>query len=381
MSHYSAVMVRSNGTVWAWGYHQEGLGNGTTQSPVPVQVSGFGGVGALTGAISVSTNSSHTLALLSDGTVAAWGNNTYGALGDGTWGDPKNGVRINQPYPVHVKGADGTGYLSNVVAVAAGAAFSVALTADGRVYTWGYGWDGQLGIGVYGAYWYGPVKTLPTLVTLQGGAPLPPITAISAGPRHVLALASDGSVYAWGGNTWGTNPAATGCGASSAFPCRVLGVGGDGYLAGVAAVSAGANLSVALKADGSVVTWGENAYGQLGIGSTSPTYSLYPVSVVGLPAGGVTDLAAERFSVVARTHAGQVFVWGDLSWGSSIPTPSQIAAFDGLAAVFGGPEGRGGFALSGDGDLYGFGANNYGVTGISGPSVVYAPVTGISRLP
>jgi alpha-tubulin suppressor-like RCC1 family protein len=72
--------LKSDGTVWAWGYNYYGqLGDGTTtQSSTPVSNPGF------SGASMVAAGYSHTIALKSDGTVWAWGINNYGQLGNGT---------------------------------------------------------------------------------------------------------------------------------------------------------------------------------------------------------------------------------------------------------------------------------------------------------
>src|SRR6185436_7579276 len=75
---YHSLALKSDGTVWAWGYNYYGtLGDGTTTTrSTPVQVSG------LTGVIAVSAGTLHSLALKSDGTVWAWGYNGFGELGD-----------------------------------------------------------------------------------------------------------------------------------------------------------------------------------------------------------------------------------------------------------------------------------------------------------
>ena len=77
---FHTVALKSDGTVWAWGYNDEGqLGDGiTTGRTTPVQVSSLSGVTA------IAAGYRHTVALKSDGTVWAWGYNEYGQLGDGT---------------------------------------------------------------------------------------------------------------------------------------------------------------------------------------------------------------------------------------------------------------------------------------------------------
>src|SRR6266481_9388501 len=129
--------ARGQGTVWAWGLNGSGqLGNGTfTNSNTPAQVSGLSGVTAIAG------GAEHSLALKSDGTVWAWGNNALGQLGNGTFTDSNT--------PVQVLGPGGLGYLTGVMAIAAGALDTLALKSDGTVWAWGYNADGELGNGTY----------------------------------------------------------------------------------------------------------------------------------------------------------------------------------------------------------------------------------------
>ncbi|MGC9030112.1 MAG: RCC1 domain-containing protein [Desulfomonilaceae bacterium] len=133
-----ALALKSDGTVWAWGYNGAGqLGDGTTTyRATPVQVSGLNDVIAIAAGGGIAdglTFPGHSLALKSDGTVWAWGYNGYGQLGDGT--------TTNRLTPVQVSG------LTNVVAIAAGGLHSLAKKSDGTVWAWGYNGYGQLGDG------------------------------------------------------------------------------------------------------------------------------------------------------------------------------------------------------------------------------------------
>ncbi|MHB9095089.1 MAG: RCC1 domain-containing protein, partial [Eubacteriales bacterium] len=133
--YYHTVAVKSDRTVWAWGdnrYGQLGIGD-LVNRPTPMQVKGRDGSGYLTGITAVATGEMHTLALKSDGTVWAWGDNGYGQLGYVT----ANGAANDSYTPVPVQGPDGTGYLTDIIAVAAGSAHSIALKSDGTVWTWG----------------------------------------------------------------------------------------------------------------------------------------------------------------------------------------------------------------------------------------------------
>ena len=126
---WSGLALKSNGTVWAWGYNPYGgLGDGTiTDRHTPVQVSGLSGV------VSVAGEGYSGLALKSDGTVWAWGDNFHGALGDGT--------TMERHTPVQVSGLCG-------VASVAGEIYSgLALKSDGTVWAWGDNTFGGAGDG------------------------------------------------------------------------------------------------------------------------------------------------------------------------------------------------------------------------------------------
>ncbi|MBI5299281.1 MAG: RCC1 repeat-containing protein, partial [Deltaproteobacteria bacterium] len=172
-----SLALKSNGTVWAWGYNGSGqLGDGTTtERDTPVQVSGLSGVTA------IASGNGHGLALKSDGTVWTWGYNTYGQLGDGT--------TTERHTPVQVLGS-----LSGVTAIAGGFSnnHSLALKSDGTVWAWGANDFGQLGDGTT------TERHTPVQVSDLSG-----VTAIAGGSVHSLALKSDGTVWAWGYNSNG----------------------------------------------------------------------------------------------------------------------------------------------------------------------------------
>jgi hypothetical protein len=132
-----SVVLCSDGTVAAWGRNANGeLGNNsTTQSAVPVAVASTGVLLGKT-VVAVAAGDGYSLALCSDGTVAAWGYNVYGQLG--------NNRTIESNAPVAVTG---TGVLASktVVAVAAGYGHSLAPCSDGTVAAWGNNGEGELG--------------------------------------------------------------------------------------------------------------------------------------------------------------------------------------------------------------------------------------------
>jgi alpha-tubulin suppressor-like RCC1 family protein len=126
-----ALALKSDGTVWAWGYNQFGqVGNATnTISLVPTQVINLNNIIALP----KISGYGHSLALKSDSTVWSWGYNLNGQLGNGTNTDTNIAVQVNN--------------LSGVIAITCGDNHSLALKADGTIWAWGYNASGQLGDG------------------------------------------------------------------------------------------------------------------------------------------------------------------------------------------------------------------------------------------
>jgi len=295
---YYTVALKTDGTVWAWGKNNRGqLGDGTTDERyTPVPVLGLGGVGFLTGvkAVAASNGDGHTLALRSDGTVWAWGVNYYGELGDGT-------SNLSST-PVAVKGADGQGYLTDVIAIAAGEEFSLALRSDGTVYAWGKNVSGQLGNGT--SDW--DDHTLPIQVKNYAGTDfLTGITAIDAGEGFCLALDSSEHAWSWGDNYYGQ----LGDGTTTTRYLPVQVKDGSEYLTGVSGVAAGSNHSIAIVDNGTATStwaWGYNYYGQLGNSSTSTSST--PVQIIGI--GPVFLLAGGYDHSLALKDDNSIWAWG-----------------------------------------------------------------------
>jgi alpha-tubulin suppressor-like RCC1 family protein len=300
---YHTVALMSDGTLWAWGY-QGRLGDNTTTANalLPVRVKNPSGTGTLSGIVSVSAGETHTLALKDDKTVLAWGDNGDGQIGDNTSG-------TGRFLPVPVKDPAGTGLLSSIVALSAGGRHSLAVKSDGTVWAWGRNTVGQLGDGSSTA------SNLPIQVKDPAGSgTLSGITAVAAGDYHSVVRKSDGTVWAWGENysgKLGDNTAT-----SRTLPVQVTGPGGAGTLTNVSAISAGCNHTVALKNDGTVWAWGYNSRGELGNNTTTP--SPFPVQVVtagSAPFGSVAYISAGCEHTMAQKTDGTIWVWGNGDYG------------------------------------------------------------------
>jgi len=179
------LALKADGTVWVWGQQSTGdSGGGSTGNPNEfIKVNGFADVAAM------AAGDEFILAVKKDGTVWAIGQGAAGQLGNGgTQGSAK---------PVMVSG------LTGVKAVAAGSMHAMALKADGTVWDWGYNHEGQLGVikeksGKAGE----SVSVEMSAKPVRPGA-LSDVIAIAAAQAHSVALTGQGTVWAWGDNTNG----------------------------------------------------------------------------------------------------------------------------------------------------------------------------------
>jgi alpha-tubulin suppressor-like RCC1 family protein len=309
---FHSLELISNGTVNAWGRNDDGqLGYGVSgvnaNQNYPVFVEAIGGAGSLWGVCAISGGGSHSLALLSTGKLLAWGNNYQGQLGDGTINSSST--------PVVVKNSNLIDQLDDVVAIASPSTLSgnhnLVLRSDGTVLTWGNNTNGQLGNGQTGGY-----KNVPIQVNNLNSA-----IAIAAGQNFSLALKADGTVWAWGSNNIGQlGNGFNGPGTDQNIPVMVVG------LNNIVAIAAGGSHGLALKSDGTVWAWGSNQAGQLGNGTT--TFNNAPSKVMGgflypyiLPftnikaigAGNLYSRNTDGENSSALSAGGIVYSWGSNS--------------------------------------------------------------------
>jgi|GEM_PF-4423759 len=264
-----SLALKSDGTLYAWGSNEMGqLGDGTEGdnniTTLPTLVKGpEGGDSVLTDIISIAAGNNHVLALKNDGTVFAWGKNNVGQIGDGTSGQDISGWVLKRVIPVQVKSAEDS-YLTDVISIKAGDDFSLALKADGTVYTWGSNSNGQCGDGTSGTERLFPVQ----VKNSDGTGFLQNIRSISAGNQHCLALTEDDTVFSWGLNNAGQLGDST-SGTNRLYPVQVLGINGTGtMLNAITGIAAGNYISTAINNQGDVYSWGSNSSGQLAVGTS-----------------------------------------------------------------------------------------------------------------
>jgi hypothetical protein len=273
----SSYALLSDGTVRAWGYNDEGeLGDGTAVGrSLPVAVSGLSGVAALAS----GGKGLHSCAVKTNGSVWCWGDNTEGQLG--------NGGTTASKVPVAVAG----GYLFRQVST--GYYATCGLTTTGAVTCWGNNGSGQFGNGTTTSS-----LTPVTPVSFYLGA----IEELQSGSFHTCVRGAEQQVYCTGSNSLGQlgTGSTTSVSSWTASTLRTAGALPAGLAAGQ-----GHSCEI-VQVDGSMRCVGDNSSGELGDGTTTNRYTAVPVN--GLT--GVTAIVAGPYFTCAAKSDGTVWCWG-----------------------------------------------------------------------
>lgn len=249
----------------------------------------------------VVTGVDHTLFLDTDGDLTSYGSDTHGQSGGGA-----NYYDATYHVPVFTGGVLAGKTFSQIFA---GANFSLVLTTDGGLYSWGQNDRGQLGNGI------APSTSSPVAVNMSGALAGKQPATLATGDDHVLCLTADGGLYAWGANDHGQ----LGIGTTTDRP-TVVEIPKTGELVDVTftKVWAGSTHSFALASDGSLFGWGSNDHGQLGMGTPSPAVVSPALVFTGdaLLGKTVQKIAAGRDFTLILCTDGSVYGMGDNHYGS-----------------------------------------------------------------
>ena len=273
--------IKTDGTLWTWGDGGGGrLGNnGTTYRSTPVQTS-LGG----TNWKQVATGSNHTAAIKTDGTLWVWGGNTTGELGVND-----TNARCT-PVQTFLGG-------NNWKQVSGGTFHTAAIKTDGTLWTWGYNLSGQLGDNT-------TIDRSTPVQTFLGGNNW---KQVACGWYHTAAIKTDGTLWTWGENINGE----LGINLSGASNGRTTPVqtflGGNNWKQ----VSGGNVGTAAIKTDGTLWTWGQNGYGQLGINSAGTTEGRITPVTTFLGGTNWKQVARGNFHMSAIKTDGTLWVWGN----------------------------------------------------------------------
>ena len=398
----SSGALNSSGNIYTWGDNS----NGQLQNSGDANVTAPASVAS--GAVSVAFGDHHSLLLKSSGAVASAGTGAYGELFSAPVVSTSKPARI----------------MKNVISYSAGTDHAAAIDSDGKLYTWGNNDRGQLGLGDTAS------RSKPTQVKLSDYA-----VRVWCGNKVTFVLTEDNEVYAFGDNsgsmlglsarkTTVTRPEAvedlSGYGDVEIYPSDgfCLAILGDSVYgwgknsssrmldlpktvnypteldlvpSDISKLAVGYSHVLALEKGGTVLVWGANSSGQLGISSGSTVSEPEVLTIVNRKgetvADSFDDIAAAASNSMVLDTDGKVWVFGANGSGqlgtdsSRIKTPVSTAS--GVEAVF---AGENACAIIERGDLYLSGDNKNGALGdgttksrsdfskITGEDVEYASI-------
>lgn len=268
------LAIKTDGSLWAWGNGGSGrLGDGTAvDKSSPIQI------GSLTNWASVSAGNTHSLAVKTDGTLWAWGSNAQGELGDGTATGKSSPIQI--------------GSLTNWSKVSAGRnSFSLAVKTNGTLWAWGNNLDGMLGDG--------------TTTTRSSPVQIGSLTnwaSVSACNAYSFGIKTDGTLWAWGnGSSY-----QLGLGNTNSYSSPVQ-VGSATNWRSISRDLQGYNSVIAVRTNNTAWSWGQNAFGELGLGDSGVVYSL-PTQIGSLTNWSVVE--CDGPSAIGLKTDGTIWTWG-----------------------------------------------------------------------
>lgn len=315
-------LIEPDGSVKTWSL----LGNSTkahfglgSNEPIPPNTAFE--IPGLRDVETIAPGGSSTFALLSSGQIVAWGANARGQIG--------NTPRAELEVTAYARGvaASPTPVLdiTDAVQIAAGADHALAVTRDGSVFTWGYNLAGQLGVHPrpvinFRTHTPASMAYVPFPIRIPG---LSRVKGVAAGHDYSLALLDDGTVRAWGANRAGQ--LGDGTVTDRPTPVPVAGV------RNAVAIGAQGLLSAAVLAHGTVMTWGA---GNAGLGRKNFTQDVAaPTPALVEGASGIASMSVGAGIVLAITNAGTVISWGDQTVGERGHPGALPAPIPGLSSV------------------------------------------------
>jgi alpha-tubulin suppressor-like RCC1 family protein len=320
----------------------------------------------------ISCGSEFSAAIKTDGTLWTWGSGNVSGPSGGQLGNASQGSR-STPVTTFAGG-------NNWKQVSCGAYNTAAIKTDGTLWIWGRNDEGQLGINI--ATNDSTQDRSTPVTTFAGGTNW---KQVSFGGSHVMAIKTDGTLWGWGGNEYvqlGTND-----GVNKSTPVTTF-AGGNNWkqvsCSKNSSVNAGFQLesfSAAIKTDGTLWVWGNNAsnsYGVLGINSTLNINVSTPVTTIVGGTNWKQVSLGSRVSAAIKTD-GTLWVWGAaflLGHNSSSDKRTPVTTFLGgtnWKQVDCGHECAS--AIKTDGTLWTWGLNSNGELGTNDTTSRTTPVT------
>ena len=335
--------ITSGGDIYAWGkndYGQVGNGSKSTQT-TPYKINGLSNVkGLICGGQTV-------FALTEDGYVYAWGRADDFQMGNGT-------AVTAQTIPIQISD------MTNVNEVMTNGTTSFAICDNYQeVYSWGEGWNGELG--TYSERNRRPVRVW-ALSDLDET-----IDKLIIEQYTCFAITGNGTLYGWGDNS--TCQLGNGGLFDKGIPTAISNIPStddfifNGYT------------GIALRADGCVYAWGNNSTGEAGTGSTGRITTPQKINTLG---NNITGIFNGIKSMYALNSNGDLYAWGRNSSGqlgigitSFVSPPNIIEGISGILSIKKTEDTV--FATDTQGGIYGWGENNYGQIGDGSTNDILSP--------
>ncbi|AWP11407.1 putative E3 ubiquitin-protein ligase HERC2-like [Scophthalmus maximus] len=281
----SLFAVTVEGKIYACGEATNGrLGLGLSSGTIPIPRQITALSNYVVKKVAVHSGGRHAMALTVDGKVFSWGEGDDGKLGHFS--------RMNCDKPRLIEALK----TKRIRDIACGSSHSAAITSSGELYSWGLGEYGRLGHGD------NTTQLRPKLVKVLLGHR---VIQVACGSRdaQTLALTDEGLVFSWGDGDFGKlgRGGSEGCN----IPQNIERLNGQG----VCQIECGAQFSLALTKSGVVWTWGKGDYFRLGHGTD--VHVRKPQMVEGLRGKKIVHVAVGALHCLAVTETGQVYAWGD----------------------------------------------------------------------
>ncbi|MBN2503956.1 MAG: InlB B-repeat-containing protein [Bacilli bacterium] len=328
-----AVLLTSNNRLFTWGYNSHGqLGNSTLfNSNLPIDITdNFSLVSGET-ITNVYAVDNRSFAITSDHNIFAWGNNERGELGDNSLYSRQLPVNITEYFTLGEE--DFVDYL------VLGGIHSMAVTAEGKIFTWGNNFHGQLGDGT------GVRKLVPTDITnlfeFEAGEYVDQLVTDKGVYAHNLLLTSSGRLFAWGFNLHGQ--IGDNSVEDSLLPVDITSNLELNETEKVEWIGAINMRSAVYTSEGRVFNWGFNQSGQLA--NANAQDGLVPIDITEMfslsESDGIKSIQMGVLHTILTTDHNRVFVWGGQQIGTSdnndpvyMLAPSEISpAFQGFNRI------------------------------------------------
>jgi len=287
----NSIVLSSNGDIYGCGWNVHGqLGNGNTSNTTTLvkMINNTGKTPVL-----VSCGGSHTIVLMTDGSIYGCGYNGEGQLGDGTFDNKSTLTRMTNT----------TGKTPK--SVTCGSSHTIVLMTDGSAYGCGNNYFGQLGNGNTSN-----TNTSLTQMTIPNGKTA---TSISSGDNHTIVLMIDGTIFGCGINEVGQLGNGTSTNYNGTPNPTLIQMTNVPSTNGITptSITCGTRETIVLMSDGTVFGCGQNGVGQLGNGTFTQSLNLTPMTTLPTTNGiKVTSISSGSYHTIVLMSDGSIYVCG-----------------------------------------------------------------------